>query len=142
MFAGHECSDDAICTNLDGTYTCDCLSGFSGDGWECVDVDECRNVVQGQVTAIAPPGAGAGASLSPCVLGDWQHACHNFAGSFNCSCGTGYNGSWPACVDIDECAVGNGGCGDAEAPADEFILAPAVGFLLRLRGCGGCGVQL
>ena len=66
-FAGHECSDDAICTNLDGTYTCDCLPGFSGDGWECVDVDECRDVVQGQVTAIAPPGAGAGASLSPCV---------------------------------------------------------------------------
>ena len=70
-------------------------------------------MVQGQVTAIAPPGVGAGASLSPCVLGDWQHACHNFEGSFNCSCGTGYNGSWPACVDIDECAVGNGGCGDA-----------------------------
>ena len=93
-----------------------------------MDVDECRNVVQGQVTAIAPPGAGAGASLSPCVLGDWQHACHNFAGSFNCSCGTGYNGSWPACVDIDECAVGNGGC-DASTVCTN--LSPG-------RECGVC----
>ena len=30
------CSTNAECTNTDGSYTCSCSSGFSGDGMSCV----------------------------------------------------------------------------------------------------------
>ena len=29
------CSEDADCTNTDGSYVCNCKSGFSGDGLSC-----------------------------------------------------------------------------------------------------------
>ena len=30
------CHQDAICTNVDGWYSCTCRDGFSGDGFQCV----------------------------------------------------------------------------------------------------------
>ena len=30
-----ECSDDAACTDTDGSYECTCNSGFTGDGFTC-----------------------------------------------------------------------------------------------------------
>ena len=30
------CDTNAECTNTDGSYTCSCSSGFSGDGMSCV----------------------------------------------------------------------------------------------------------
>ena len=30
------CDENANCTNTDGSYTCSCLSGYSGDGVTCV----------------------------------------------------------------------------------------------------------
>ena len=29
------CSDNAVCTNSDGSFVCRCLLGFSGDGLVC-----------------------------------------------------------------------------------------------------------
>ena len=29
------CSDNATCTNTEGSYTCMCESGFAGDGYNC-----------------------------------------------------------------------------------------------------------
>lgn len=37
------CSEDATCSNLDGSYMCTCKVGFEGDGVNCVDVNECTN---------------------------------------------------------------------------------------------------
>ena len=36
------CSDNATCTNTDGSFTCVCNSGWEGaDGTSCTDIDEC-----------------------------------------------------------------------------------------------------
>ena len=29
------CADNAVCTNTDGGFTCECNSGFTGDGVTC-----------------------------------------------------------------------------------------------------------
>ena len=31
----HICVEHATCINNDGSYTCDCLEGFTGDGFSC-----------------------------------------------------------------------------------------------------------
>mgnify|MGYP001798054673 CR=1 FL=1 len=31
----HRCDKNANCTNTDGSYTCMCRSGYSGDGYNC-----------------------------------------------------------------------------------------------------------
>ena len=31
----HNCDVNANCTDRDGTYSCDCNSGYSGDGFNC-----------------------------------------------------------------------------------------------------------
>lgn len=131
----HECDPNALCTNLDQTYTCDCDAGYTGDGWECVEIDECRAVVPGKaapvpIVVVIPGSDGrerAGAPPPPpppppCIVWNdaemqdgWQHDCINTPGSFVCECGKGWNGTWPFCEDVDECSnstISPGGCGD------------------------------
>ena len=31
----HECHSKADCSNTQGSYTCECLNGFSGNGSDC-----------------------------------------------------------------------------------------------------------
>ena len=38
----HHCSSDAHCNDTIGSYMCECESGFSGDGFNCIDIDECE----------------------------------------------------------------------------------------------------
>ena len=33
--AEHNCSEHAMCINNNGSYTCDCKEGFTGDGFSC-----------------------------------------------------------------------------------------------------------
>ena len=36
----HDCSANAICTNNEGSYTCLCIDGYSGDGKTCNGKDK------------------------------------------------------------------------------------------------------
>jgi hypothetical protein len=35
------CDTNSQCTDTDGSYTCSCVSGYTGDGITCTDIDEC-----------------------------------------------------------------------------------------------------
>lgn len=99
----HDCNTQTqACHNMDGTFNCICAPGYEiktdtnslTEEWdfdeehvigECVDIDECQSQCQ---------GAG--------------QKCQNNAGSFDCTCETGYerspHGALFSCRDIDECA--------------------------------------
>lgn len=67
------CGPGAICSNLAGSYRCDCPQGFYGDARSplgCSDEDEC-------------------AKSTPCGR---NALCENEVGSFRCLCPPGYYG--------------------------------------------------
>ena len=37
----HICDHHADCIDLDGKYDCKCHIGYAGNGFECINIDEC-----------------------------------------------------------------------------------------------------
>uniref|UniRef100_A0A672GCI0 Nidogen 1b n=1 Tax=Salarias fasciatus TaxID=181472 RepID=A0A672GCI0_SALFA len=70
-FTGHHgCDISAVCRPGDGQqFSCECTAGFTGDGRQCQDVDECQDPVQ------------------VCGL---NAVCTNHPGTFRCECSTGF----------------------------------------------------
>ncbi|XP_042560584.1 nidogen-1-like [Clupea harengus] len=66
----HGCDTNALCRPGEGIqFTCECSSGFTGDGRACYDVDECRD--------------------TPQICG--RHSvCSNQPGTFHCECTDGF----------------------------------------------------
>jgi hypothetical protein len=93
---GPTCGANAVCSNLPGSFTCACATGFTGNGQTCTDVNEC-----------ATNNGGCDANA----------ACSNTPGSFSCACKQFYQGDGKTCADIDECKTSNGGCGATTAYA-------------------------
>lgn len=80
---------DHICTNLWGSFKCDCRKGFSlhQDNRSCVDKNECEIYRERR----------------PCM-----DTCINIPGSYRCQCPEGYKLLYGAfCQDIDECVTEN-----------------------------------
>ncbi len=89
---GTDTCDDppaATCTNTEGSFTCACNPGFTGNGFVCTDVDECLDGTAG------------------C---DANATCTNTEGSFDCDCNEGFEGNGVTCTDIDECLDGSDNC--------------------------------
>ena len=45
------CHEDAACTNTEGSYECECRTGYKGDGYRCTG-DLCRTHVLGDCVQI------------------------------------------------------------------------------------------
>ena len=74
--------NSSVCNNTDGSYDCECLLGFRGDGYECIDIDECEGYFHN------------------C---DVNSQCTNRVGSWECRCLSGFTGNGTYCNDVDEC---------------------------------------
>ena len=74
------CHDHAICENNDGSYICTCQDGFTGDGWNCRETNECLT--------------------NPCHD---EAICENNEGSYLCTCKDGFTGDGWNCRDSNEC---------------------------------------
>ncbi|XP_054619388.1 nidogen-2 [Dunckerocampus dactyliophorus] len=82
----HDCDTTAQCVPLEEqAFQCRCATGYTGDGQNCYDVDECVE------------GSAACGAHSQCV---------NFPGSHRCQCQRGYEFGFDGrtCVDVDECS--------------------------------------
>ncbi|XP_035688304.1 fibrillin-2-like isoform X4 [Branchiostoma floridae] len=119
------CNAHATCTNTDGSFTCTCKEGYTGDGFTCTercgqtcgDNAECRNTGGSTYECTCNDGfEGDGINCTDhdeCNDADGHVHCHeehgtcvNYIGGFDCICKAGYartNGGLDQCVDVDEC---------------------------------------
>ena len=73
--SSNSCHSNATCKNSEGSYTCTCTSGYSGNGTNCTDKNECND--------------------NPCSS---LVNCTNTVGSYVCSaCPSGYSGNGTVC---------------------------------------------
>ncbi|XP_078368612.1 mucin-like protein [Oculina patagonica] len=86
-YTGVTCIDLPPPANASGYVCGPCPSGYTGNGAQCVDVDECQNK-----------------SMNNC-----EQLCINLPGSFFCDCHNGFklNADGHSCDDINECLPSN-----------------------------------
>ncbi|OCT61622.1 hypothetical protein XELAEV_18047650mg, partial [Xenopus laevis] len=77
-----DCHPNATCEEFGGYQECTCKKGFTGDGFQCYDINECGDYW-----------------LTRC-----NGYCENTEGSYNCTCYGGMIYTEEGCVDIDECS--------------------------------------
>uniref|UniRef100_A0A3P8TX40 Nidogen 1 n=1 Tax=Amphiprion percula TaxID=161767 RepID=A0A3P8TX40_AMPPE len=91
----HGCDINAVCRpGEDLQFSCECVTGFAGDGHYCHDVDECQGGVQ--------------------VCGQ-NAVCRNQPGSFSCECSAGFvfASDGKTCIEnrpVDHCQRGSHDC--------------------------------
>ncbi|XP_073689749.1 nidogen-1-like [Garra rufa] len=92
----HGCDTNAVCRPQQGNqFTCECATGFTGDGRACYDIDECRETPQ-----ICGPNS----------------VCNNQPGTFRCECQDGFQfaSDGQTCVEVhrpvDPCRTGTHDC--------------------------------
>ncbi|XP_041379174.1 neurogenic locus notch homolog protein 1-like, partial [Gigantopelta aegis] len=112
------CGLNANCTNTNGSYTCACRTGYSGDGHSCTDINECLNQKSCDINA----------------------NCTNTDGSYTCTCQAGYSGDGNNCTDVDECLEQkpcdtNASCSNTDG---SYICACLKGFSGDGKTCTAC----
>ncbi|VDK71684.1 unnamed protein product [Litomosoides sigmodontis] len=127
---GRPCSQYATCTNIPGSYRCQCNFGYTGDGYTCIPIEKrhCKreelaksNCGSNHLCLVDGSGVidcdsckkgfmkdGASCTdINECLQSGICHEnafCKNIVGSYSCHCHPGYKGDGSICDDIDECA--------------------------------------
>lgn len=91
----HSCSADAICTNSDGSYLCDCKSGYSGNGFTCTDIFISTIIFNNNSLLYIIDVNECTQNMDNCSS---NALCTNTQGSFLCDCNSGYNGNGVNCA--------------------------------------------
>jgi len=108
------CGSDSFCNG----GACVCRQGYTGNGIECADVDECTE------------------KSDEC---DANAFCANTAGSFACSCNAGFTGDGLTCTSTHECrndeeCVGEQKC--VKSNNDVYVCECGTGFAFStVHGC-------
>ncbi|CAG9536724.1 unnamed protein product [Cercopithifilaria johnstoni] len=88
----HNCDpSNSVCVNTDGSYICECSSGYEGAGGVCVDVNECERGIAGCNVAAR---------------------CENYLGSVGCKCPQGFIGNGIHCIATKSFIKADSGCND------------------------------
>lgn len=122
----HSCDTNATCNNAIGGipgYTCECNTGYTGNGYSCTDINECDSTpchenadctnIDGSYHCDCVEGHfGEGHDCTVChELSTWSEEGYDVtAMAAVCPCNTGYEGDGSVCTDIDECDRGTDTC--------------------------------
>ncbi|XP_068582888.1 nidogen-1-like [Cebidichthys violaceus] len=123
----HGCDINAVCRPAEGLqFTCECATGFTGDGRYCHDTDECRETLQ--------------------ICGS-NSVCNNQPGTFRCECLTGFlfASDGKTCIEenrpVDHCRRGSHDCDAPERAlcsytgGSAFVCSCLPGFVGDGRVC-------
>ncbi|XP_069543616.1 nidogen-1-like, partial [Brachyistius frenatus] len=123
----HGCDINAVCRpDRDLQFSCECITGFTGDGRDCHDTDECRET---------PPVCGPNA------------VCSNQPGTFRCECSAGFllASDGKTCIEenrpVDHCQAGSHDCDAAQRAVcsygggSAFVCSCLPGFVGDGRTC-------
>jgi hypothetical protein len=120
----HDCARHAQCTDTEGSFTCACNQGHTGDGYSagtgCVDIDDCasdpcdygdcNDEGASSYTCDCQEGFtdfNCDFDINECYLK--THNCHvdarciNIPGAYFCRCLSGWEGDGLTCTDLDDC---------------------------------------
>ena len=90
------CHTNASCTNTNGSYECQCLPGFTGDGFNCSSKKENSHICFKNISLFPPTDIDecSYSSLNNCS----ENAnCTDTIGSYECMCTDGYTGDGRVC---------------------------------------------
>nr|XP_034312980.1 fibrillin-2 isoform X1 [Crassostrea gigas]XP_034312992.1 fibrillin-2 isoform X1 [Crassostrea gigas] len=133
-----KCSKNSIGGYVDGRYVCKCNKGFRGDGFTCININECKenthdcHKTRANCTDLTPfwkcackegySGDGKECedvnecttkAFPPGKACDTYATCTNTIGSYYCTCNQGFTGNGYFCEDIPECDRGTDKCARA-----------------------------
>ena len=126
-FVGHDCDRNATCTNSEGSFSCECISGFFGDGKTCVPGECTEDICPWNEECLSPTSnycickdgfernrIGVCVDTDECSSNqhncDQRATCMNEVGTYRCNCHTGYAKTGVLCTDLDECETGDHSC--------------------------------
>ena len=118
--SSHNCSKNAFCSNVKGSFQCACIWPYYGDGYSCTNIVQCQDSCSPHAECIEdicicrPGFEGNGAeckNIDECSEGLHTcsiHArCVDLEGSYKCECNDGYHGNGLACTPSVVCPSGS-----------------------------------